>query len=379
VESSRKGKSKFKKEVNKMPGKAYNPEAFEPDAHQRFQGIPQKAIDGYREGRAEGRADLPTERNYNTLMEYYKKGRADQVGHFVSEMVFDVYMGIEDELIENSIDTQVRLYPDYVPRANDIIEYTIKASKAKMRAFISQDHFFPTVGQAWGAQERVDEMVRNGELEQACQALGTHILCWSHHPDQINLIRKYPNLGAIMFWCQSMGGRNVGPPLRIYDENGELESEVKECIRLCAEYKIPLMTCHATMSYEQVLPMARYAAEVGAHLLWMHAAWTTMGRRTTVEQYKELASLGCYMQVDANKVLPSIIWPMVDPNIGLEWMAEVGPDYVIPCTDGGQPFFGDALDTWRMFVRAMIHFGIPKEDIKTMIQTNPAKFLYLEE
>jgi hypothetical protein len=27
----------------------------------------------------------------------------------------------------------------------------------------------------------------------------------------------------------------------------------------------------------------------------------------------------------------------------------------------------------------MIHYGIKKEDIKTMIQTNPAKFLYLND
>jgi hypothetical protein len=27
----------------------------------------------------------------------------------------------------------------------------------------------------------------------------------------------------------------------------------------------------------------------------------------------------------------------------------------------------------------MIHYGIKKEDIKTMIQKNPAKFLYLDD
>jgi hypothetical protein len=295
-------------------------------------------------------------------------------------MTYDVYMGIEDELVENSIDTQVRTYPDYVPRSNDIIEYAIKASQAKMRAFITQDHFFPTVGQAWGAQERVDEMVRNGELEQACQCLGTHILCWSHHPDQINLIRKYPNLGGIYFWCQSGGGRNCGPPQRTFDDNGELDSEVKEVIRLCAQYKIPINTGHAVRGYDQLLKMTQYAHEVGAHLLMFQGNPTPGGgAMATPEQYKELTKLGLYIGVTGNKVLPSIIWPCVDPNAGMDWMMEVGPDHVIPNTDGGQPFFGDALDIWRMFVRAMIHFGIPKEDIKTMIQTNPAKYLYLED
>jgi len=104
-----------------------------------------------------------------------------------------------------------------------------------------------------------------------------------------------------------------------------------------------------------------------------------MPERATLQQYRDLIRLGCYLQADGNKILPSIIWPMIDTKQGLGWMAEVGPDHVMPCTDGGQPFFGDALDCWRMLVRAMIHFGIKKEDIKTMIQTNPAKFLYLDE
>jgi hypothetical protein len=367
-----------------MPGKAYNPKMFEleRDAHERFMGISQEAIDAAQKKFAETRetAGLPPKWGFDRLWEAHKAGRSGQVGHFISEMVYDVYMGIEDELVENSIDTQVRLYPDYVPRANDIIEYAIKASKAKMRAFISQDHFFPTVGQAWCAQQRVEEMVRDGQLDYACQCLGTHILAWSHHPDQIHMIHKYPNLGGILFWCQTMGGRNCGPDLRILDENGKLDSEVKQVIKLCAEYKIPVMTCHAAMSYNCILPMAQYAAEVGAHLLWMHAApFVMFGEAATIAQCRELVRLGCYLQVDANKVLPSIIWPMTDPNMGLEWTAELGPDHIIPCTDGGQPFFGDALDCWKMFVRAMIHFGIKKEDIKTMIQTNPAEFLYLND
>ena len=166
----------------------------------------------------------------------------------------------------------------------------------------------------------------------------------------------------------------------MFDEPGKLNSEVKDVIRLCAEYKIPVMSGHAAMTYDRILPLAQYASEVGAHLLWMHAApWAAMPERATIQQYRELIRLGCYLQADGNKILPSIIWPMIDPNQGLEWMAEVGPDHVIPCTDGGQPFFGDALDCWRMLVRAMIHFGIKKEDIKTMVQTNPAKFLYLDE
>jgi hypothetical protein len=240
-----------------------------------------------------------------------------------------------------------------------------------MRAFVSQDHFFPTTGQAWCAQQKVDEMVRDGQLEYATRCLGAHILAWSHHPDQVHLIHKYPNIGAILFYCQNYGGVNCGPSFRIYDVYGKLDSEVKEVIRLCAQYKIPVMTGHATMLYEQVLPMAQYASEVGANLLWMHAApWAAREERATTQQYKDLVRLGCYLQVDANKVLPSIIWPMIDPNQGLGWMAEL--IHISPVPTAASRFL-EVSRYRKMFVRRHDHFGIKKEDIKTMIQTS-AKF-----
>ncbi|MBN1189955.1 MAG: hypothetical protein JXA46_09395 [Dehalococcoidales bacterium] len=374
----------IRKEETKMAGKAYNPKMFDSESehHECFNNLPQEAVEAYRTARSEGsdKTGIPDKWTYEKLWEMRKAKRSGQIGHFIFEMFYDIYMGVEDELVENSIDTQVRLYPDYVPRSNDILEYAVKASQAKMRAFISQDHFFPTFGQAWCAQQKVDEMVQQGQLEQACQCLGAQMLAWSQHPDQVHLASKYPNVGAILLYCQTYGGKNCGPALNVVDENGKLDSELKEVLRLCAHYKIPLMSGHAAMSYDRILPMAQYASEVGANLLWMHAApWTAMPERATLQQYRDLVRLGCYLQVDANKVLPSIIWPMIDPNQGLEWMAELGPDHIIPCTDGGQPFFGDALDCWKMFVRAMIHYGIKKEDIKTMIQRNPAKLLYLDE
>ena len=218
-------------------GKAHNSKAVEPDAHEKFSfgGDPKPVIDAYRRVRAEDRAKQPEKYTYEMVKEARARGNGSSmsIGHYAYEMMYDVYTGIEDELVENSIDTHLRIYPDYVPRSVNIIEHAINCSKAKMRAIVSVDHFFPTIGQAWAAQEWVDDMVRKGELEQACRVLGVHMLAWSHHPDQINLIRKYPAIGGgVMFWTQSGGGKNCGPELHIVDAKGRLDSEVKECIRL---------------------------------------------------------------------------------------------------------------------------------------------------
>lgn len=77
--------------------------------------------------------------------------------------------------------------------------------------------------------------------------------------------------------------------------------------------------------------------------------------------------------------MPSIIWPAVDPNTPLEFIREVGPEHVIANTDFGQVLLGNPVEGFRIFIRGMLHWGISKEDIKAMIQRNPAKFLYLDE
>jgi hypothetical protein len=39
----------------------------------------------------------------------------------------------------------------------------------------------------------------------------------------------------------------------------------------------------------------------------------------------------------------------------------------------------DAVDGMRVFIRALLGFGIKPEDVKLMLQDNPAKLMWLEE
>jgi len=360
-----------------MTGKAYNPEAEEPDIHERFFAPPKEVMELYKKMFSE---DDPHHRRttYREIQEWRKRGESHALGHYAYEQMYDIYAGIEDELLVGAIDSHLHIYPDYVPRACDIIELGINASRAGMRAVVCKDHFFSSVGQAWGAQRVIDEMKRREELDHACQILGTYILAWSHHPDQVHLISKYPNLGAIYFYTMT-GGVQAGPELKIIDDNGELNSEVKECISLAAEYGICIMTGHK--SPDLVLAMVKYANKVGARILVTHGSACSFGTGMCglIEQAKELVKLGAYLEVGANKWMPSIIWPIVDPNIVMEFIKEIGAEHIVANTDYGQVLVCDPIEGFRLFIRGMLHWGITREEIKTMIQTNPAKVLYLEE
>ncbi len=359
-----------------MAGKAYNPRGFEPDAHERYLSPPEEVMETYRKSSILERWHQPV--TYHQIQEYRRRGESHALGHYAYEMMYDIYAGIEDKLLEGAIDAHLHIYPDYVPRSIDIIDLAIDASRAKMHAIVCKDHFFTNVGQAWAAQRVVEEMVRRGELEHACQVFGTHILAWSHHPDQVHLIRKYPNLGAIFFYTMTGHGQ-AGPDLPIVDDNGELLPEVKDCIAAAAEYRICVMTGHK--EYELVKPMVEFCHEVGARVLITHAGGGPYqpSFAGTVEQAKELAELGAYLEINANKWLPNMMWPLLDPNEIMDYIRAVGPEHCVADTDFGQVLVGHPVEGLRLFIRGMLHFGISEQEIKTMIQTNPARVLYLED
>ena len=360
-----------------MEGRAYNPEGFEPDAHEQFFAPPPEVMEHWR--KIFTSKDPHSNRTtYDQIQEYRRRGQSHALGHYAYEMMYDVYAGIEDDVLDGAIDSHLHIYPDYVPRSIDIIHLAIDASRARMRAVVCKDHFFTNVGQAWAAQWVVDEMVRKGELERACKVFGTHILAWSHHPDQIRLIRKYPNLGALYFYTFT-GGVQAGPELRITDDKGKLMPDVKECIRIAAENKIPIMTGHKTT--DLVFPLVEYCREVGAHVLVTHAGGSRVpaGMAGTIEQARELVRMGAYLELNGNKWLPNMMWPAVDPNYPIEFIKEIGAEHIIANTDFGQVLVPHPIEGFRLFIRGMLHGGISKEDIKTMVQKNPARFLYLDE
>jgi hypothetical protein len=175
------------------------------------------------------------------------------------------------------------------------------------------------------------------------------------------------------------GGVQAGPELHIVDEKGKLMPEVKDCISVAAENKIPIMTGHKTP--DLVYPIVEYCHEVGANVLVTHAGGSRVPScmAGTIEQARELVKLGAYLEVGANKWLPSIIWPAVDPNATMEFIKEIGAENIIANTDFGQVLVCQPIDGFRLFIRGMLHWGITREEIRTMIQTNPARFLYLDE
>ncbi len=355
-----------------MPGRGYNPKAFEPGVHERFDGSPKAAMEAYHKAFQEERAKRP-KTTYEEQQEYRLRGESHLLGHYVYEQMFNIYYGIEDPLMEGAWDLHLHIYPDYVPRAIDIIELAIDASKAKMGGIVCKDHFFTNVGMAWAAEWVLKQMVDKGELQQTCRVFGTHILAWSHDPDQINLGRKYPNVGAVFFSTMTAPGSKGNGPL-IIDSKGKLTPETKQCVAACAKYKVPIMTGHRT--WDEKLALAREADETGVSMMITHGgAIHGITVAEAVKQGKELRKHNVFIEVNGNAMAPNMMWPQMNPNDILDYMKEMGPEKLIFSSDFGQAMCHHPVEEFKLLVRMMIYYGIPDYDIRTMIQTNPVKFL----
>ncbi len=362
-----------------MPGRAYNPKAFRPEEHGELSVLPQEVMDKYREVLAERGKLPPKSFTYDESQEYLKRGEGDALGHYVYLQMYDIYAGIEDDILEGAIDTHTHIYPDYIPSSMDIIQFAIEASKAGYRAICCKDHFFNNVGQCWAAQWVVEDLVRRGELKRACQVFGTNILAWSFHPDQIDLIRTYPNLGGVFFPTMT-GGRMAGPKLPILDEKGKLMPEVKECMRRMAGYKICVFSGHR--NYQETAAMVQYAHEVGGHILLTHAGGAARGPGAsgTIEQAKGLVKLGAYIEVALHQFVgAAAVWPLSNPPTTTNWLKAMGPEHIVMSTDLGQTTDLNPVEGYRVAIRMLLHSGISKEDLKIMFQKNAAKALYLDE
>ena len=76
---------------------------------------------------------------------------------------------------------------------------------------------------------------------------------------------------------------------------------------------------------------------------------------------------------------PKRYQPVCDPMETIRTMKEIGADRCIIGTDFGQVMHVNSLDGMRIFLRALLAFGMSRTEIHTMVRDNPAKLMWLDE
>ena len=290
-----------------------------------------------------------------------------------------IYPGIENDILEGAIDHHIHAYPDFVYRTQDMMEVCIDAAQAKMKAVGFKDHFFNTAGCAYLTQKHIDYMVQKGDLGNSVSVYGGIGINFQMNVTMVQTALRYPNMKMIWFPTFQSAGYyrtlNQKGGIAMVDEKGKVTPEVEKILELSVEARVGVGLGHT--DFQELYPIAKKAKEIGARTVLDHPLLEL--NKLTFDEIKELAAVGTYVGAYCQPMIPSIYQPVCDPFETLTLIRAVGADRCIIGGDFGQVLHVKSIEGNRIFIRALLGFGIPKADIIKMFKDNPAKLLWLEE
>jgi len=291
-----------------------------------------------------------------------------------------IYPGIENELLKGAIDCHIHAYPDFVHRSQDMVQIAIDASKAGMRALAFKDHWNVSANAAYCAQRHLDYMIEKGELTHCVGIYGGTGTCFGMNPQAIRVALQYPNCKMIWFPTFTSFGfwRSTGHPerggVKLVDDSGNVLPEVVEIMEMAADKKVGIGFGHT--DFAELLPLAKKAKEIGARATLDHPLLEL--NKLLLDEMKALADLGVYVGTYCQPMIPSLYQPVVDPMETINTIKAIGPERCIIGSDFGQVLHMDSIDGMRVFIRALLAFGIKEADVRVMLHDNPAKLMWLD-
>jgi hypothetical protein len=286
------------------------------------------------------------------------------------------------ELLQGAIDLHIHSTPSLFPRLVDHVEAAEGARKAGMRAVVLKAHHGYTS----------DRMYFVRKLVHGIQVFGGVVLnnaVGGINPFAVDAATK---LGAKIVWFPTLSAKNhldqmgapefgksmkqagapklVEKPITVFDKKGRLTPETYEVIDLIAQADIILATGH--LSVPEARAVIRAARDRGVKRLYVnHPEYIV---NASIEEQKELADMGAFIEHLA--IFMFAMWPTKAGIDGVvEMIRAVGPHRTVLATDLGQIHNPPPAEGLRIFLRVLFEKGIPFDDLKIMIQDNPAFLL----
>jgi len=204
--------------------------------------------------------------------------------------------------------------------------------------------------------------------------------CFGMNPDAIRVALQYPNMKMIWFPTFTSLGylRGAGHPetggVRLVSEAGEVLPEVVEIMKMAVAKRVGIGFGHT--DFKELLPLAKKAKELGVRATTDHPLLEL--NKLTMDEMVELADLGVYVGTYCQPMIPSLYEPVADPMETVKTIKTIGARRCIIGSDFGQVLHVNSIDGMRIFLRALLAFGISEDEIRLMLHDNPTKLMWLE-
>lgn len=288
--------------------------------------------------------------------------------------------------LDGAYDLHVHPAPDVMERSGDDVQFAQMAKESGMKGFAIKSHYVPTADRAYYVNKLVPGMNVIGTLTlnnaigglnaQAVDIAGRAgaRLVWLPTVDSLN---EFNNKGKqdeskLPYWAimqrQLEKERILKPPVRLFDENGNLLKETEEIIALFIKYKLIMATGH--LSPVEGLKLVKEASDLGLErMIVTHPDFPTTFY--SIEQQRKLTKYGallerCYTTPATNKVP----WDHV-----LKGVRETGPEHNVLATDLGQKTAIYPVEGYSRFVSFFLENSLTVDSVRQMTVDNAVKLL----
>ena len=155
-------------------------------------------------------------------------------------------------------------------------------------------------------------------------------------------------------------------------ENGELKSEVKEIVRICADRNVALFFGHVT--HKEIYKLAEEVEKVGLKRAVIDHPFSPF-LNVSPDMMKELSPVGILFNFTYDELSPLL---GVDPQIMYNTIRDVGVEHFTLSSDAGEPLFPDSVEAMRLVRGYMEAFGLNQDELYTVCTRNPARVVGLE-
>lgn len=270
--------------------------------------------------------------------------------------------------MKGSFDLHVHAGPDGgQERRMDALEAARTAYESQMAGFILKSHYHPTAPLAYTL----------GQIYPGLKIYGAIVLNWpvgGINPDAVDVS---VDLGAKVVWMPTFsssrwrGNISQDPSLQITDDKGKLKKEVHDVLEIIKDKDVALASGHVSPS--ETLTLFRAARTQGIQRI---IATHPYGL-ATVEEQKEMASLGAYLEYTFLSCMTSFTQPVnspyrrLTPDVLIQMLLTIGVERCVVTTDFGQWMNPPPSEGMRMAIATLLAGNMTVDDIAILVKRNP--------
>ncbi len=283
-------------------------------------------------------------------------------------------------LLEGSIDVHIHSAPDIFPRIMNDVDLALSAKEEGMRAILIKSHVVITADRAEIASQQADFPVFG--------AIALNLPVGGLNLEAVEVALK---MGAKEVWMPTIHAshyvaqKDHVPTLAkavkagtkgiyLLNEDGSLKEELYPIFKKIAEYDAALGTGHTTV--QEAKKVVKEAARVGVKKIIITHPLATFVNYTNEDMKECLDSGAMFLEHVFNDVTRQVAFPITQKRIA-EAIRAIGAKYILMSTDAGQWLNPIPAQSMGIYIKDMLDLGISEDDVRMMVQTNPARMLGL--